>query len=226
MSDALRKKIVDFAKSKIGKKVGTGQCYELADEALKDAGAKTASDYGKITKDADYVWGKEVNVDKTLPGDIIQFRDYKRVKMDQEAYEIGFPKKDGGGSINYTFGHKDTVERPHHTAVASTHISQGKLTVLEQNVKRGGSTKEKIVRPGDYRLKSRPTDTKKSTPRVTINKSWADAVKKTNNDRDFHKLVDAILERYNGKSFQAKLTTTVKVSVSGKIWVYRAQPKP
>jgi len=42
--------------------VGRGECYDLADHALKHAGAKSAPDYGKINHDGDYRWGKAVNL--------------------------------------------------------------------------------------------------------------------------------------------------------------------
>lgn len=41
-----------------GTKVGSGECFDLADQALKDAGAKSAGDYGPVTPESDYRWGK------------------------------------------------------------------------------------------------------------------------------------------------------------------------
>ncbi len=49
--------IVVFATSKSGQRVGDGQCFALADQALKALGARSAADFGTVTADADYKWG-------------------------------------------------------------------------------------------------------------------------------------------------------------------------
>ena len=63
---SLNKKIIDFVKTKIGKKVGKGECWDVAAEALNTSGAKW---------DGNYKFGKEINykTDCVYPGDIIQF---------------------------------------------------------------------------------------------------------------------------------------------------------
>lgn len=73
---SLGEQVLTFARRQRGRRVGSGECFDLADHALCHAGAKHASDYGEITASADYVWGREVNLSNILPGDIIQFRDY------------------------------------------------------------------------------------------------------------------------------------------------------
>ena len=62
----LNKEIIEFTTSKIGKKVGSGECWDLAAEALDYAGAKWKRSY---------VYGRKVDLseEKVLPGDIIQF---------------------------------------------------------------------------------------------------------------------------------------------------------
>src|SRR5690606_12535928 len=67
--------IVAWARQRRGRRVGDGQCFALADRALRAAGAKSAADYGRITRDADSVWGTAVSLGDLRPGDIIQFRD-------------------------------------------------------------------------------------------------------------------------------------------------------
>lgn len=115
-------KVLQFAKSKLGKKVGSGECFDLADQALQKAGAKTASDYGKVTATADYVWGKRVDLSQVRPGDIIQFRNYKmKVKTTTDEWIS-----------------EEEQTRPHHTAVVEAVGSDGLLTILEQNVGTGG----------------------------------------------------------------------------------------
>ena len=39
--------VVAFARGKIGQCVGNGECFDLADQALRSAGAKSAADFGK-----------------------------------------------------------------------------------------------------------------------------------------------------------------------------------
>lgn len=65
-----------YATGQLGTQIGNGECFTLADRALQQAGAKSASDYGAITANADYRWGNAVSLRVLLPGDIIQFRDY------------------------------------------------------------------------------------------------------------------------------------------------------
>ena len=69
--------IVAYPRSHFGEHVGDGQCFALADRALRGAGAKSAADFGGITADADYVWGRAVALADVRPGVIIQFRDYQ-----------------------------------------------------------------------------------------------------------------------------------------------------
>jgi hypothetical protein len=115
----LSEHVVGFARRKKGTHVGDGQCFALADQALRAAGAKTAKDFGEITRDTDYVWGKPVNEADVQPGDIVQFRDYK-FRVEDTATD---------GSSEWHEG-----ERPHHTAVVERVEGGGALWVLEQNV--------------------------------------------------------------------------------------------
>ena len=71
----LSRKVYEYANKKRGHKVGSGECFDLADFALKSIKAKPAEDFGKITGNADYVWGKLINFRTAVPGDIIQFRN-------------------------------------------------------------------------------------------------------------------------------------------------------
>ena len=38
--------------------------------------AKSAADYGKVSRNADYTWGTAVTLSDLKPGDVIQFRNY------------------------------------------------------------------------------------------------------------------------------------------------------
>ena len=226
MSESLRKSIVKYAQAQVGKKVKSGECFDLADhQALKKAGAKSAADYGTVTATADYVWGNGVTIEKTLSGDIIQFRDYSGDVTHEKAISITFS---GGEQLTYYHMMPDAqvISYKYHTSVASTAINQGSLNVLEQNVDRtGNGVKEKIVRSRPVYLKSRPSKTTKSTERITINRSWGDGIKKDMTRADSKKAIDDLVKKYQGKTVNASAVTTFKVAVSGSISVYRAQAK-
>jgi len=67
----LNRRVLIFALSNKGKQVGNGECWTLADEALKQAGARHP---------AVYVFGRELGPKDTLfPGDILQVENAKFV---------------------------------------------------------------------------------------------------------------------------------------------------
>ena len=104
--------------------MGSGECFDLADYALKSIHAKSAEDFGKITVHADYIWGKLINFRTAVPGDIIQFRNYKlTVIVKEEGYS---PYKS-----------QFIVTRPHHTAIVSKVKGKDGVLVLEQNIGEG-----------------------------------------------------------------------------------------
>ncbi|MDP3556923.1 MAG: hypothetical protein Q8T03_06075 [Bacteroidota bacterium] len=107
----LNKNIVAFAKSKIGKKVGKGECWDFAAEALNYTGA---------TWDGNYKFGKEVNFKKdcVFPGDIIQFE---------------------GVSLKYEIDKKKYMENlSHHTAIIFEVKSKEEFILADQNTGRSG----------------------------------------------------------------------------------------
>lgn len=118
-------RIVGFARHRLGKPFLDGQCFTLADHALRAAGAKSASDYGTVVPDADYVWGASIHASEARPGDVIQFRDY--------ACTLVTVTEDVGGTNT-----EETVqERSHHTAIVERVGDGGAITVLEQNAPEG-----------------------------------------------------------------------------------------
>jgi len=119
--------VVSFAEGKSGQRVGDGECFALADQALKKAGAKSAADYGTITDDADYKWGKQVSLADAKPGDIVQFRDYEVTRREE--------KEDGSWK-------ERTEKRPHHTAIVRSVDGNGLLTVIEQNAPKGSAVRK------------------------------------------------------------------------------------
>jgi hypothetical protein len=116
-----------FAAKNAGQQVGDGECYALADQALKAAGAKSADSYGKITPTADYVWGTTVAVGQARGGDVVQFKDY--------AVTVTVVTKVVKADGSYTEQTRtETMSRPHHTAVVQQTGATGSVSVYEQNV--------------------------------------------------------------------------------------------
>lgn len=122
-------KVVEFAQKKLGEQVGNGECWTLAHEAVRSAGAKSSPAYRDSPGKGDYVWGTpEYAVEakdgtatetgsaaKVRPGQIVQFRDAKFAG-----------RRPGGGTYTMTF--------PHHTAVVQTVSPDGKTVgILHQN---------------------------------------------------------------------------------------------
>lgn len=120
-------KVLDFAKTRLSQTVGSGECYDLADQALSGAGAKSAPAYGKITPGANYVWGKAVTLATLQPGDVVQFSNYQA----DTTIQTDTTNKNGSGSNDTSTA---TVGRPHHTAVVKSVGANGAVTVYEQNV--------------------------------------------------------------------------------------------
>ncbi|MGA7979570.1 MAG: hypothetical protein WCA32_04990 [Chromatiaceae bacterium] len=120
---SLGDQVVSYASSRLGQRVGNGECFDLADRALRAAGARSAADYGPVTADADYRWGTPVTVGDAARGDIIQFRDY--------AFEKRTDRPDGW--------QEESQERPHHTAIVLSNDGNGAITVLEQNAPEGSA---------------------------------------------------------------------------------------
>jgi hypothetical protein len=123
-------RVLGFARRQHGGRVGDGECFALADRALASARARSASDFGTVEHDADYVWGTPVALSDLQPGDIIQMRDYR---FDRD---VTVDNPDGSGSTNTSF-----QERPHHTAIVETANGNGSVSVLEQNAPRGSAVR-------------------------------------------------------------------------------------
>jgi hypothetical protein len=113
---ALNAKLLAYAKSNIGKKVGDGECSTLVNTGYQTVGARRDPPFGP---NIDYIWGTEIrDRTKVLPGDVIQFRD-----------AVFKTRKKRGNTITvYTF------RLPHHTAIVSEARNSGAaFVVLNQN---------------------------------------------------------------------------------------------
>jgi hypothetical protein len=113
-----------YAQARFRQRVGNGECFTLADRGLRASGLRSASDFGVITADANYVWGTVVSLADVRAGDIIQFRDYR--------YDRTTETESGAGTTT----DEDFQERPHHTAIVER-VNGSEITVLEQNVPNG-----------------------------------------------------------------------------------------
>jgi hypothetical protein len=113
----LNRKVLEFARERIGKKVADGQCISLAVEALRNAGAKRYP----FDPNGDYVWGRPVaSFKEALPGDILQFRN------------AVFQGKRWITKRRWVSWHH---EYPHHTAIVSEVREGGRvIAILHQNV--------------------------------------------------------------------------------------------
>ena len=118
---SLADQIVSYARRQRASHVGDGECYTLANRALRAAGAKAAADYGVVTPDADYTWGASVTLADLQPGDVIQFRNY--------TYESVVVTEDEDGRTT----EEHAEDRLHHTAIVDHVDGNGAVTVWEQN---------------------------------------------------------------------------------------------
>lgn len=101
----LNKGVIAFTQSKMNKKVGRGECWDLAKFALEHVGASW---------DGGYVFGRKLEKGECLlPGDIIQF---ERIKI---KYKKG----------SNTF----TESMPHHTAIIYEVINEDEVKLAHQN---------------------------------------------------------------------------------------------
>jgi len=139
---AFGQQILRFASSKLGRKVGDGECFALADQALRSVGAATAEDFCTVGPNTDYVWiSRTVEPSDARPGDILQVRTFSVLRRSARP----------DGSWN-----EETSTRgsPNHTAVVVSARSEGDiviLTILEQNVTIGsvGNQPKKSVRQNE-----------------------------------------------------------------------------
>ena len=102
-------RIVSYLTNKIGTTIGAGECWDAAENAIKDIGAaRPGSDL--------YVWGAVVQHADLQPGDVLQF----------SQFTVTVTQDDGSWEQN-TFG------APRHTAVVESINSDGSVNILHQN---------------------------------------------------------------------------------------------
>jgi hypothetical protein len=123
--DPLNEKVVEFARSRLGQRVGDGECSALATEALRYAGA-TPRGHGRR-------WGEELpSVREARPGDILQFED---------AVFVRRRLRPDGALVTLE------ARYPRHTAIVSGVRGRGKgviVTILHQNAGIAGGDDEDL----------------------------------------------------------------------------------
>lgn len=122
-------RVLTWVRGNVGTMVGKGECWDLAELALKQAGALTSNDFGKVTKDADYVWGDKVEkLEDVLPGDILQFRNHVTTTITREKVVF----RDGSWAEKTS---TKAAKRPHHTAIVnSMPDTEGVVQTFDQHV--------------------------------------------------------------------------------------------
>lgn len=166
---SINQDVYTYVFGKLGTQVGDGECFTLADTALKKAKAKSASDYGKITANANYRWGNAVNLSKLLPGDIIQFRNYKVTitTVTKTRTNTG-----GGGSTTDTTKQTETESRAHHTSIVGSVGKNGVVIVFEQNVGTGSGKRKTQKNTLYFKTYKVPESvTTKGNTTVTVNRN-------------------------------------------------------
>ena len=126
-------KVVVWARGKLGQKIGHGKCWDLGENALKQAGASTSNDLGPVGDDTNYVWGEAISdLGQIEPGDILQIRDHLVTTETTTEYLF-----QDGSKIEEKV--ERTAQRGHHTAIVNGKLdANGGVKTLEQHVKPRG----------------------------------------------------------------------------------------
>lgn len=115
--------VVKFARSKMGQKVGDGQCTSLVISSLEAAGARRFPAHGDGDGELDYVWGEYVERPEDVrPGDVLQFHD--------AVFRWKTRERRGLRTVIRT----ETRIFPHHSAVVDDVQDGGRtIIILHQN---------------------------------------------------------------------------------------------
>jgi hypothetical protein len=124
----LNDEIVEYARSKLGQKVGNGECTSLAVDALRQCGARRPDPVQGI-------WGAELkSLREVQAGDILQF---------EEAVFRKQQYRPDGALLTLTYSY------PHHTAIVSRVRKRGPrpvMVIIHQNAgAEGGDEEERKV---------------------------------------------------------------------------------
>ena len=134
----LNKLVIEYVDSVIGEKVNSGECWDLASEALDHAGAYL----DRSSQKSIYIFGEKINPnkDKIIPGDIIQLenvtieyrkadRIYTETMSHHTAIIYKVLKKD-----HYMIAHQNTSLYGKKVGISEfnmEYIKKGKITILQ-----------------------------------------------------------------------------------------------
>ena len=178
------------------------ECFDMLDQIYQEIDAQHPDELTppgskpREDTDGDYVWGEPISLSEVKPGDVLQFRDHKiEIVVDvstHEKYEDGTEMDDADPAHGIV---TRTQKRGHHTAVVLQVLPDGKFEVAEQHIKDPTGKMTTVVRKNVIHTTSQtfPTTEKKKA-------------------------------KNHPKHGQGTLTikTTTTITVSGKIFPYRA----
>jgi len=118
----LNRRVLRFALSQMGRKVGNGECWTLADQALRQSGARGANNFN---------FGRQIPLAQLQPGDILQFKS-ARFDFGNSFYFFGTPD------------HTVIVLGVERTSVTLLHQNFGKKIVTKLTVDFKNMTKGKV----------------------------------------------------------------------------------
>jgi hypothetical protein len=132
-------RVLEYATTHLGQKVGRGECWDLPFYALKASGAATPHDLGKDL----YVWGDPIDdLADAQPGDILQF---EKVRIHREWVDGKFKHTE---DLNFATRHSAIVERVEKGlwfTILNEHVNNSKkVTRLRINLSPENITQGKI----------------------------------------------------------------------------------
>jgi hypothetical protein len=219
----LNTKVVNWAKSKIGQRVPDGSCFALVYQALKNAGAKTAYDYGNVTPLTNYVWGAEVNLRNIQAGYVLQFRNHVMNEITEVTGKVEFPD---GTKWPWTGTYTKQRNRGHHSAIVAKYSGGPCLYVFEQHVTTPGKKRESVQEnmicldntDQLYGFPEKPYSLHLNHP--------ADVQKLLNIFKNNKKEVIEMVKKYpKGEVKMEEISRLEWTEVEGIVWAYRPEPK-
>jgi hypothetical protein len=233
MGDDFGSKVLQYAKKKRGTivrrkgrpKNQEPQCWDLPEEALARAGAKTSFNYFEDQRSSgaagkndfskteyDYVWGDPVDTSSIQAGDIIQFRSHK------QEFEIDWTITTKSDTFTCMDDIREQTRGPQHSAIVVKHYGRGWVKVMEQHVKRAAPAKSNVVDYGEVFLKTGKID---FTENGTISAKWAQILKRRMSSSKCKKLISRIAKTQKG-AVKVKCAVNVRKQ-TGTAIVYRPQ---
>ena len=127
----LNEEIIAFVNSKMNKKVGKGECWDLANEALTNVQAKW---------DGNLKFGRKLDYKKecVYPGDIIQFEKVKvKYTENKITYQEAMPHHTAiiyevNGTGNFVLAHQNTAYTGRKVGISSLNlmnVTGGKISI-------------------------------------------------------------------------------------------------